>query len=371
MSIEDSTGGEETRHLLADSAERLFADLCTPALLRVADRVHLPSGATAAVEASASVWQAIRAAGLDRACELASSGGSGLGWRDVVALLVACGRHGVPAPLAENLAASALARLAGIDLPPGGATLGVALSATATAGGDLASGGVGRVVADEIAFASGMPWVLVSIAGAGGRHRLMVLPTDRAQATVSMNTAGEERARMVWQDATPLASGLLPGGVSVLLAGAAIRTAQIAGACARVLEMAARYAGDRVQFGRPIAKFQAIQQQLAIAGEWSAMAAMAAQLALSDESVALDAERVASGKQVAGTAAERCTAIAHAVHGAIGITAEYDLQLYTRRLLSWSREFGSSQYWATELGNGLLAGDSPRSWGHVIAVSSA
>jgi hypothetical protein len=44
------------------------------------------------------------------------------------------------------------------------------------------------------------------------------------------------------------------------------------------------------------------------------------------------------------------------VHGAIGITAEYDLQLFTRRLWTWASDFGSSQYWAGLLGRVLLDG---------------
>jgi len=149
-----------------------------------------------------------------------------------------------------------------------------------------------------------------------------------------------------------------------------VRSAQIAGACAQVVEMAARYAGDRVQFGRPIGKFQAIQQQLSVAGEWTAMASMASQLALFGPGLALDAVRVASAKQVAGTAAQLCAEIAHAVHGAIGVTAEYDLQLFTRRLWAWAADFGSSLYWARQLGTELVEHAPRYSWDTVVRASS-
>ena len=134
--------------------------------------------------------------------------------------------------------------------------------------------------------------------------------------------------------------------------------------------MACGYANDRVQFGRPIAKFQAIQQQLALAGEWSAMAAMASQLALAGPGVALDPVRVASAKQVAGSAAQVCAEVVHAVHGAIGVTAEYDLQLFTRRLWTWAADFGSSLHWARALGAELVE-EAPRfSWDAVVRASS-
>jgi len=53
---------------------------------------------------------------------------------------------------------------------------------------------------------------------------------------------------------------------------------------------------------------------------------------------------------VAGEAAAIVAAGGHAVHGAIGITAAYDLQLSTRRLLAWRTQGGSPAYWAREVG---------------------
>jgi len=97
---------------------------------------------------------------------------------------------------------------------------------------------------------------------------------------------------------------------------------------------------------------------------------MASQLALAGPDVQLQPARVAAAKQVAGTAVETCAAIAHAVHGAIGVTAEYDLQLYTRRLWAWAGEFGSSLYWAGMLGEAVLEDDEPRVWDEVIRLST-
>ncbi len=197
-----------------------------------------------------------------------------------------------------------------------------------------------------------------------------VVALDGARVEPRAGNGGDQRSRVVWESPRVVAQGLLPAGQSLLLAGAAVRCAQIAGSAAHVLAMATRYAGDREQFGRPIAKFQAIQQQLALAAEWSAMASMAARLALSDPGTALDAHRVACAKQVCGTAVEVCASVAHAVHGAIGVTAEYDLQLHTRRLWTWAREFGSSAYWAGQLGAELLSSDEPRVWDAVVQASS-
>jgi alkylation response protein AidB-like acyl-CoA dehydrogenase len=120
--------------------------------------------------------------------------------------------------------------------------------------------------------------------------------------------------------------------------------------------MSVTYANERVQFGKPIAKQQAVQQQLAVLAEQTLMARFASAAGcrgnLNPSLLA-----AASAKQVASAAVPRIVSIAHAVHGAIGITAEFDLQLYTRRLLEWRLADGSEDYWARLLGEARL--DAP------------
>jgi acyl-CoA dehydrogenase len=78
---------------------------------------------------------------------------------------------------------------------------------------------------------------------------------------------------------------------------------------------------------------------------------------------------VASARAVACTAAEEVSGIAHAVHGAIGVTLEYDLQLFTRRLKGWAAEAGSARYWAGRLGTRVVAGAEPQVWDRVVALT--
>src|SRR3546814_1133074 len=63
----------------------------------------------------------------------------------------------------------------------------------------------------------------------------------------------------------------------------------------------------------------------------------------------------ATAKIVASAAAPTIAATAHAVHGAIGISAEHDLHLFTRRLHGWRMEHGSEGYWEARLGRERLA----------------
>ena len=339
----------ETSAMLADAIERIAADLCPPATVRAAEEGAWPD----------ALWRAIAEAGLDRATAPEAGGGSGLGWSDALALAEACGRHALPVPLAESLGAHALAALGGLAVPPGAATF----AALEARGGEL--------LAREAPFASRCEWVVGFEDGDANRPaRVRVLPVGGGAPSAGRNVAGEERSSLVWRSSAGVATGDLPADQSGLAVGAALRTAQIAGAVERLLDMSVRYANDRVQFGKPIGRFQAIQQQLAVLAEIAAQSRIAARLAFEGDGLALDRVRVACAKQVTSTGADQAAAIAHAVHGAIGVTAEYDLQLFTRRLRAWRGEFGSAHAWALELGRRALGRGSPSLWHDVVEAST-
>lgn len=144
-------------------------------------------------------------------------------------------------------------------------------------------------------------------------------------------------------------------------ANAVRRAAQIAGAADRVLAMSVAYANERVQFGKPIGRQQAVQQQLAVIAQDVVAVRLAVQLGAARGWPSR--ESAAAAKMVASAAAARIANAAHAVHGAIGISAEYDLQLYTRRLHQWRLEGGAETRWGRHLGEAVLSrGDSALDW---------
>jgi acyl-CoA dehydrogenase len=136
--------------------------------------------------------------------------------------------------------------------------------------------------------------------------------------------------------------------------GAVVTAAAISGAADKILAMTIDYAGQRLQFGKPIARQQAVQQQLAVMAEQVVMARIAAQIGCAHGLVP-SLVSAAIAKQGASRAAVQIAAIAHAVHGAIGISEAYDLCLYTRRLSEWRNAHGSEGYWAAQLGTARLA----------------
>lgn len=145
-------------------------------------------------------------------------------------------------------------------------------------------------------------------------------------------------------------------GEAQRLHAALLRAAQLAGAAQRVLEMTVSHANQRVQFGKLIGRQQAIQQQLAVMAEQVVAMRMAVELACGGEGTP-SLLPVAAAKALASEYAPLVSACAHGVHGAIGITEECDLQLWTRRLLGWSRIDGGAAYWNDVLGRAVLASD--------------
>jgi alkylation response protein AidB-like acyl-CoA dehydrogenase len=128
------------------------------------------------------------------------------------------------------------------------------------------------------------------------------------------------------------------------------RAGQMAGAITGALNLSIEYTRQRQQFGKPLAAFQAIQQQLAVLAE-EAAASRAAASAAARAADRGDAKfEIASAKLRANIAAGQAASIAHQVHGAIGFTKEYDLQKFTRRLWVWRSEYGNDRHWADEIG---------------------
>lgn len=136
---------------------------------------------------------------------------------------------------------------------------------------------------------------------------------------------------------------------------ALLLAAAIAGAAEAVLAMTVEYAGQRIQFGKPIGRQQAVQQQLAVMAEQ--VCAVRAAVEVASAGIWPTVEQAALAKVVAATYAPQVANTAHALHGAIGISAEHDLQLFTRRLHAWRIDLGGETLWARRLGSAVLASD--------------
>ncbi|HUB84504.1 MAG TPA: acyl-CoA dehydrogenase family protein [Rhizomicrobium sp.] len=128
------------------------------------------------------------------------------------------------------------------------------------------------------------------------------------------------------------------------------RAGQMAGAISAALTLSVDYTRQRQQFGKPLASFQAIQQQLAVLAEEAAACRAAASAAAHALDRGEASFEIACAKLRANIAAGQAASIAHQVHGAIGFTKEYALQKFTRRLWAWRSEYGNDRHWADVIG---------------------
>lgn len=325
----------ESRALLSETANRILDD-CRK-------------------DGFATTWAKIEKAELTQLLVSEADGGFGGDWEDAFAIAYLCGRHAAPVPLMEAILASHLNATfkIGGDAP---------ISLSAHCSGAIENGAFNGVLRQ-------IPWgreanVIMSVAGG----QLFAVTKKHGRIESIENTAGEPRDTLHF-DHAPVAMALATGWDTARLIRvlAMIRAAQIAGALDAVLQLTVSYARDRKQFGRPLAAFQAIQQQLAVLAEEAAAANMAAASAFYAAGSHDAAFEMACAKLRANEAAQTGARIAHQVHGAMGFTKEYDLQTFTRRLWAWSSEYGHDRTWALDVG-ARIAGRGPDNfWADFVA----
>jgi alkylation response protein AidB-like acyl-CoA dehydrogenase len=345
----------ETTRMVEEAAERLLREHCTKELVDAAEAGTFP----------AALWQQLEEMGLPLAAAPEAAGGTALPLAEALGLLRLAGAHALPLPLADSLLANAWLGAAGLALP--GGPLAVALpgpgdTLRAEREGDalLCSGTVRAV-----AFAPWAHTLVLACELAPGEAVLALVAPDAAFLEPSRNLAGEPTADLV---STRLRIGadrwIAAGcGIEALRAQLALsRAVLISGAMQSILDLSTAYALERRQFGRPIAAFQAVQQQLAVLAGEAAAALRAADGALEALAAGDADDEIAVAKARAGDAAGRGAEIAHQVHGAMGFTHEHRLHHRTRRLWAWRDEHGHEAEWQARLGRRICAAGPDALW---------
>jgi acyl-CoA dehydrogenase len=354
----DKTGNAvaETENIVAETAERIFADLADP------QTVNRDKDG----DWKAPLWQALTEAGLPLSWVDEDCGGSGASLTEGFAVVSAAGRFCLAVPLAETMLAGWLLAQAKITCPAGEMTV-----APASPKDRISMGADGTLSgrARGVPFAQAAKHIAVLASGESG---LSIALVDAAACRIEagFNLAGDASDVVTFDHARPIAIKPAPKGLdlpALMLMGGVIRSLQIAGSLEAMLDVSVRYANERVAFEKKISKFQAVQHNLAkLAGEAAAALAAASSAADTlansqsfDDAVFLEA---ASAKIRCSEAAEKGAAIAHQVHGAIGFTIEHILHRYTLRALAWRDDFGSESYWAVELGQLIAVRGADELW---------
>jgi alkylation response protein AidB-like acyl-CoA dehydrogenase len=338
--------------LILDTFSRLFTEQCSPAVVNAAEEGKWP----------VELWTAIETAGLSLAWVPEKHGGADGSLADGFAISRVAAAHAVPVPLAETLLAGWLLAEAGLNCPIG--PMSVSTTVLTLDSEQRLSGSAKR-----IPFAAKSEHLAVLASTQRDSVCVVLVPCSDLNINPHPNLAGEMAADVSFTNSIPTTVINCRPDQSARLRqmGAVMRSQQIAGALAHVLDQCIEYASDRQQFGRPIGRFQAVQHNLAIlAGEAAAASSAADAAVRAMEQHGLDDPRaqiaIASAKVRAGEAAGAGAAIAHQVHGAMGYTHEYSLQHYTRRLWSWRDDFGSESVWAVQLGNQVAAAGHQSLW---------
>ncbi|WP_329417697.1 acyl-CoA dehydrogenase family protein [Streptomyces sp. NBC_01268] len=233
------------------------------------------------------------------------------------------GRHAVPGPLVETVAAAAL--LDRLD--------GVGVDGAAAAW--LPQIGSGKALVSLCVPAAGGPYAL----DADAADAVLVVEGDtvRLAATTGPVQPSADPARRL---ARPLGGSVLARGPAVTAAAAyAAETAALATAAhslglgRALLDRTVAYVRQRTQFGAAIGSFQAVKHRLAdtlVALEFAQPLLHSAALALA-EGADHSAAEVAAAKVTAGEAAYAAARTALQLHGAVGYTEELDLALWIRK----------------------------------------
>lgn len=310
--------------------------------------------ASVAVDRDTALWQRLDELGLVRLTGAEEHGGSGAGWSEAAELLAGAVRHRVRIPLAEHdLLACWLLDAAGIPTDEAVRTV---------------------CMLTKQGHATEVPWAatadrVVVVWRTEGQYRAADVAPDELAITPGTNLIGEPRDA-VTVDPTRLHG--IPITLSLVtqlrLKSGLVRSIQVCAALDRILQLCVEHVTSRIQFGRPLAKFQAVQNLISdVAGE-AALARAATEAAL-NAAVAngwttpeLDF-LVAVARSCAGHGTSMAVRNAHQIHGAIGITREHRLHEYTRAALAWRSEFGSMQYWDDQVTDAAMHASAGGLWG--------
>jgi acyl-CoA dehydrogenase len=343
-----------TEQLLLDTAAKAFADTSTFAAVQEAQ----------AAGWAPKVWEAAATVGLPWISVPEGAGGVGGTLSDAMAVLQIAGRYAAPIPLAET------GLLAGWILAESGLQVGDGPLSVVPGRPD-----------DDLHFDRGrlsgtahrVPWgrAVDRVVALVGDQVVAVSPARATSIDQLNNVAGEPRDTLFFADVPVDDAVVAPDGIdsdALHFRGALSRAALMSGALQAMAEMTASYATERVQFGRPIRAFQAVQAHMVKVAEEAALVDLAVQVLGREVDRQPARLEIAAAKSVADDAARTATRAAHQVHGAMGMTQEYPLHQFSRRLWAWRAEYGGGS-WAARIGQAALT-RGPDDLYYVIADGS-
>ncbi len=351
--------------IVLDSAQRLFQDVASiQSVLAARDEGW-----------KQLLWSGIEQTGLNIAALPEHLDGAGMGLGAALGILRIAGNAALSTPLAETMLSGWMLGAAGLTMPQGKIAFGPSTFFDQV---EVKDGAVtarlerlpfGRDCSHAVLLANtavGLSVVLVSL---GARS-----------IKLEENLAYEPVDRVILSECPALAIAPAPAGFTydtTLLVGSAARAMQIAGALEKMLAITIEYVTQRRAFERTISKFQVVQHSIAqLAGEVAISLSAAASAADAVESL-LGQKRgfddpelrleIIGAKIRTASAAQKSAAIAHQLHGALGVTREHILHRLSLRALAWRDDYGNESEWAEKLGQ-LVSSEGAHSLWPLLAA---
>ncbi len=264
------------------------------------------------------------------------------------------GKYAVPIPFIEHTLANLTLETSGLTPITEKATLVIDEEQLLEFNDEKVSG-----VLHNVPWARHMEHV-VTVAKQQENYFIVQLPIKNVAITLQINLAAEPRDFIIFDNVPVVQKIIVPKelikSLKKIITAAII--AKMTGALEKAKELTVQYSKEREQFGRPIHRFQLVQQHIAI---------LAGETAITNTSVDNMISALAEGREENEVALARLrieessrivVTSAHQVHAAIGVTHEHSLHHYTRRLWSWREEGYTSYYWKKKLAQALLQSDN-------------
>lgn len=310
-------------------------------------RATWPVDAEHADDFDADRWRSTAELGLHLVNIPEEHAGSGGSLSDLATIARLAGRYAVPLPLVETHLAAWLLSRSGREVTDPLAAMSIARpdhrdSLAITEG--LANG-----VLHDVPWGSSVSLV-VAVHDDDDRSVIVLIDPAACRVEHGQDLAGQPKDRLILVDSPVTVVATTTSSHDLLLRGALLTSAQMAGAMESTAELTQAYVGQREQFGRPIGAFQAVQHHVVELTQMAVMTRAMIDRLVQESPTGPASFEVCATKLVADENAAHAVRAAHQAHGAIGMTQEYRLQRLSRRLNEWRATFGGELDLADRLG---------------------
>ncbi|WP_069512010.1 acyl-CoA dehydrogenase family protein [Lysinibacillus sp. FSL M8-0337] len=347
----------EMKEMILEVVERMLKENVSKDLVDIVEQGKWAS----------DIWNLFVENGMTAVAICEENGGAGGDLEDLLNIVRLTGKYAAPIPFTETTLANYLLAYTNLQVMDDLATYALAETPSFTLENGKLTGSAQHI-----------PWArhtkqLVTLAHSTKGIHLVAIDLSQADISPDKNLAGEPRDTVTFQNANVCQQStvLTSEQIQTLTAIAtAFQLAMMTGAIEKINDLTVQYTKEREQFGRPLHRFQLVQQHIVnLAGETALALA-----AFNNVTVALVAQSPLSEVAYARIRFEEMiqtvATISHQVHAAIGTTHEHSLQQYTRRLWSWRDEGASSFYWTDLVATQLLENSGDSLWAYMTSCTN-